>query len=102
MVRHKNMLCALKIKYECEFHVGCAFQKGVLPKGLAKELPEIDWVSVKYHIGGMGAQILHHSTDFRIESNGTGPGTWKRVKKQSQQGVPDFSPSAVGSTLQCM
>lgn len=58
----------------------CVFRKHILPTGLAKEPPQIDLVSVKFHIGAPDAQTRQNRMVFRAESNGTSPGSWKWVK----------------------
>ena len=41
---------------------------------------ELSQAKFGYHIGAPDAKIPQNSVDFHDESNGTGPGTWKRVK----------------------
>jgi len=44
-----------------------------------------------YHIGAPGAYILRNSMDFRDESNGVSPGTWKRVKDNKKTCLADLN-----------
>ena len=84
-------------------------QKMNSPRRAGQRPPKMDLVSVKYHIGAPDAAIPQSSTDFRNESNGTSPGTWKRAKKTKtiglanpiyfSQGVASFIPSTVSIPL---
>jgi len=47
----------------------------------------MDLVSVKYYLEAPDAQKPQNSTDFRDESNGTSPGTWKQVKNIKKPGL---------------
>ena len=62
----------------------CISRRCNLPKGLAKEHPTMDVVSLEYKIGAPDAYVLQNSTDCRIKPNGTSPVTPKRFKNNNK------------------
>ena len=74
------------------FPFGCIFSKMGSPRRAGQRTSPNMLVSVEYNVGDPHAQIPQNSIDFGDESNGTGLGTWKRVKTVETIGLASPSP----------
>ena len=64
----------MKVDLIDRFVLGCVVRKYISPRGLAKEPPKIDVVSVKYNSGDPDAEILRIAQIFEMNRMGLVPG----------------------------